>query len=187
MKALRAAQKSPSESSDAAVRTAAPQAAGSWIVQREAGIYFQSRGLWEDAAFALAKAVELFPGDKKLYAILATGAAINAGRIEYVIQLLEPYLASADPENSDVDAVLVTALAQAILKHGDPAPALEVVNRLPLRRRNLDHPLLLRLGIRVLARYALGQRAEAKRDLDLMYAVDPDFFMVAEVKAVLEA
>jgi len=187
MRAIRAAQKSPSESSDAAVRDAASQAVESWTVQREAGIYFQSRNLAAEAASALAKAVALFPGDRKLYAILAAGAATDAGHTEYVIQLLEPYLASADPENSDVDAVVVSALAQAILKHGDPARALEVVNRLPLRRRNLDHPLLLGLGIRALAKHALGQKAEAKRDLDRMYAVDPDFVMVAEVKAVLEA
>lgn len=187
MQTIRAAQKSPSESSDAAVRDAAAQAAESWTVQREAGIYFQSRDLAAEAASALAKAVALFPGDRKLYAILAAGAAIDAGHTEYAIQVLEPYLASADPEASDVDAVVVSALAQAILKQGDPARALEVVNRLPLRRRDLDPPLLLGLGIRALAKHALGQKAEAKRDLDRMYAIDPDFVMVSEVKAALEA
>jgi len=185
MSVIKSAQRSPSAERDTAVKDAVSTAPESWTVQREAGLYFRERGLHAEAAATLGEATRLFPGDRRLYAVLTAGSAIEAGHADYFIQLLEPYLASANPDGDDVDAVVVSMLAQAIHKHGDPARALEVVNRLPLRRRNLDQPLLLGLCVRAMAKHALGKKADAKRDLDRVYAADPGFALVPEVQATL--
>lgn len=184
-KAVRSAQASPSECNDARVREAVALAPESWSVQREAGRYFHDRQMLADAASCLTEAARLFPGDKRLYAVLAAGAARDANCADDAIHLLEPYLAGADPDADEVDVVVVAVLAHALHVHGDSARALEVVKRLPLRRHNLDQPLLLGLCVRAMAKHALGQKVDAKRDLDRIYAADPGFSMVPEVEAAL--
>ena len=162
----------------------APQ---SWSVHREVGLYFNDLREFGLAAEHLEQAARLFPGDRRIYLAFTADAAIAAGHFDRTIQMLEPFLMGCAPETDDLDAILVSQLARALQGKGDASRALEVVNRLPLRRRNLDQPLLFGLCVRALAKLALGQKADAKRDADRVYAVDPTFCMLAEVEQALAA
>ena len=185
LKTVRSAQAAPSQASDESVRQAAAQAPDSWTVQREAGLYFVGRELPVMAVSYLGQAVNLLPGDKRPYLAVTADAAIDADQLDYAVALLEPYLATVAPDDSDLDAVLVSMLALAFQKKGDSGRALEVVNRLPLRRRNLDQPLLLGLCVRALAKHSTGKKADAKRDLDRVYAANPSFPFLVEAQAAI--
>ncbi|MCE5202784.1 MAG: DUF4236 domain-containing protein [Coriobacteriales bacterium] len=182
LEALRSARAHPTPEEDESVRAAAAKAEDSWTVQRDAGLYFMQREQPARAVEHLAKAVDLYPGDKRALVALASSEAIHAEQYDYAVSLLEPYLATASPDDDELDCVLVTQLALAFVKKGDPGRALEVLNRLPLRRQKLSQPLLLGLCVRALAKHALGQRASAKRDVDRVYAFDPDFAYLDEVR-----
>ncbi|MBW3583238.1 MAG: hypothetical protein KY455_09090 [Euryarchaeota archaeon] len=127
-------------------------------------------------------AFHLFPGDKRPYLVLAAIAAIDADRLEEAEMSLQRFLGTSEPEKSDLDALIVGLLALVFQKQGDPIRALEIVNRLPLRRRDLNHPLLVGLCVRASAKYSLGKRADAKRDLDRVHAIDPEFPMLTETE-----
>ncbi|MCE5191999.1 MAG: DUF4236 domain-containing protein [Actinomycetia bacterium] len=185
LKSIGAASAAPSPESDDAVRQVAAQLEDSWTIQREAGLYFLAREMSDWAVGYLGKAVTMFPGDKRPLLAVTADAAVDAGQPDYAIGLLEPHLASAAPDDSDLDAALVSMLALALHKKGDSARALEVVGRLPLRRRNLSQPLLLGLCIRAMAKHSCGKKADAKRDLDRVYAADPSFPFLAEAQTAL--
>lgn len=185
LQVVRAAQSAPSPEQDESVRIAASQAEDSWTVQRDAGLYFMNRQEPAWAVGFLGKAINLYPGDRRALIAITAPVAIDAEQYDYAISLLEPYLAAAAPEASDLDAVLVSQLALAFAKKGDAGRALEVVNRLPLRRQNLGQPLLLGLCVRALAKHSLGQKADAKRDLDRVYACDPGFAYLGEFKQLM--
>lgn len=187
MKSLQQARVDGTSASDEVVRQAAAQNEDSWTIQREAGLYFMTRQQPEWAVGYLGKALNMFPGDKRPLVAVTAAAALDAGHLDYAISVLEPYLVTANPDESDLDAVLVSTLALALQKSGDASRALEVVNRLPLRRRNLDQPLLLGLCVRALAKHSLGKKADAKRDIDRAYAADPAFPFLEEAQAAMAA
>jgi tetratricopeptide (TPR) repeat protein len=177
LRVIESAEASPSPDKDAAVSAAVAQAPGSWSVEREAGLYFSERG---DAAAALhhfAEAANRFPGDRTLYYLMAADAAIDVGNVQYAIGALEPYVSSVDPDG-DVGALVLTTLASAYLRSGDSARSLELLARLPLRRQNLSDALLAALCVRACANRSVGKKAQAKKDIDRVYAHRPDFPML---------
>jgi len=182
LKSIRAAQKQPSTDSDESVRELVSQAKDSWTVQKEAGLYFAARENPEWAVGYLGRAINLLPGDRRALTAITAPLAIDAGQLDYAVSLLEPYVQTATPDDSELDAILLSTLALAHQKRGDAGRALEVVNRLPLRRRNLDQPLLLGLCVRALAKHSLGKNADAKRDIDRVYATDPGFPFLKDVQ-----
>lgn len=183
LKTIKAARRSPSERSDTNVHEAAKASSRSWTVQREAGMYFVERKLPHEALFYLGQALNLFPGDKRPYLAMTASAAIDAKQFTHTIVLLEPQLPTCDPDHNEVDVIIINMLAWGLHQSGDPGRALEVVNRLPLRRKKLSQPLLFGLCVRAMAKHALGKKADAKRDLDRVYAIDPVFPMLAKVEA----
>jgi len=181
LKRIRAARRrveadlAAAESADEAVGSAAALAPGSWTVQREAAAYYAFRG---EAAVALqhyAKALELWPGDRRALLLDASQLAMDHGQYTWVIDNVEPHAASLRPERSEVDARLLALLALARVGVDQPDAALDIVKRLPLHRRDLTPVLLLGLCVRAVARHATGQRAAAQGDLARVYAADPAF------------
>lgn len=181
LKSIEAAAAAGAEAT-AQVDAAVASASDSWTVRREAGLFYKAQGKPDIALAHLAEAARLFPGDRRLYLLVAASAASDAGDFSWVRQALEPYLPGVDPE-SDIDALIVSSVALAQHRSGDSARALELLGRLPLRRRNLSDTLLFALCVRACANRAVGKKAQAKKDLDRVYAYRPDFHMLAEASA----
>ena len=185
LKQIRAARKlaaTDHRAADKAVRAAAARAADSWTVQREAAAYFVFR---DDPVAALeyfATAIRLSPGDRRSLLLEACDVAAAAGQYAWIVETLEPHVASMRPGEDDLDAGLLAAFALANLEMGQASTALEVIKRLPLHRRNLTPPLLLGLCVRALAKHASGQKAGAKRDMERVYAADPGFPFLKKVQ-----
>jgi tetratricopeptide (TPR) repeat protein len=177
--AIDRAAASLSAESDATVAAVAEEFPDSWTIRREAGLYFVQRNEAPAALAHLSAAANLFPGDRTLYYVVAADIAIDAGDYRYAIGALERYVSSADPE-SDVGALILTTLASACLKSGDPTRSLELLSRLPLRRKYLGDTLLYALCVRARANRATGQKAQAKKDIDRVYAHEPDFPLLEE-------
>lgn len=175
----------PSPEGDRAVVQAASSAPDSWSVQRAAGLYFLGRGIHDRVGRFMEASARLYQGDRRSMLLVASQAAINVGKPDHVVRTLEPYVRSANPDDDPLDVLILSLLASSLYQKGDAGRALEVVNRLPLRRRNLDQPLLVGLCVRAMAKHTLGKKADAKRDFDRVYAADPAFPMLAEVKAKL--
>lgn len=187
MRTIKSEQKRNSPDSPDRIVEAAKTAPSSWTVQREAGLYFLDLKQPNVAGPILQKALDSFPGNKTPYAIAVAKAALAADKPGHAIQVLEPYVASAEPESSPLDCYLLSVLGMAFHKQGDASRALQVVGRLPLRRRNLDQTLLLGLCIRAMAKHDLGKKADAKKDLDRVYATDPSFPPLEEARKSIDA
>lgn len=179
LQSIRRASMSPSDEGDAAVTAAVAQAPDSWTVRREAGFYFLKRDAAAVALSHLAEAANRFPGDRTLYHVMAADAAADAGNCAWAVSALQPYVPRVDPEG-DLGALVLTTLARASLKAGDSSRSLELLGRLPLRRRNLSDTLLYALCVRACANRAVGKKAQAKKDIDRVYAHRPDFPMLED-------
>ncbi len=173
---------SPSPESDVAVERAVQTAPDSWTVRREAGMYCVARGNPAAAVAHLAEAANRFPGDRTLYYLVAADAAIDAGNFDYARSALEPYIQRSDP-NDDIGGLIFVTLAHASHQSGDSGRALELLSRLPLRKQNLSQTLLYGLCVRACANRALGKKAQAKKDIDRVYANQPDFPMLEAAAA----
>jgi tetratricopeptide (TPR) repeat protein len=169
----------PSPESDVIVATVASEFPDSWTIRREAGLYFVHRSNATAALTHLSEAANLFPGDRTLYYFVAADAAIDAAAYDYAISALERYVSSVNPEG-DIGALVLTTLAKAYLKSGDATRSLEILGRLPLRRKYLDDSLLYALCVRACANRATGKKAQAKKDIDRVYAHQPDFPLLKE-------
>jgi len=180
--AISQAVAAPCEESDAAVRAWVESARDSWTVQREAGLYFIGRENPGTAVTYLAEAANRFPGDRTLYYLVAADAAIDAGNFEYACAALEPYVQRSDPED-EIGGLVFTTLANAAHRAGDSHRALELLARLPLRRQKLSESLLYALCVRACANRAVGKKAQAKKDIDRVYAHRPDFAMLQDAAA----
>lgn len=190
LKEIRAARKlagTNAGAADEAVRAAAARAADSWTVQREAAAYFVARDDLNTALEYFGRAIRLWPGDPRGVMLQACAVADEAGNFPWIIETLEPHVASMRPDESDLDVALLGAFALAQVGVGQPGIALEITKRLPLQRRNLTTPLLVGLCVRALAKHALGQKASARRDLDRVYAADPGFPLLQRVEELMEA
>jgi len=64
---------------------------------------------------------------------------------------------------------------------------LELTKRLTLQRRNRTPALLYGLCVRAMAKHALGQKAGAQRDLERVYAADPEFPLPPKARAMMDA
>jgi hypothetical protein len=126
-----------------------------------------------DAVAILNTGLETQPGDERLTLELA-GARLAARDYAGVLASLEPKLASLDPEQPYAQQALLLA-AEALRESGDPGRGLEVIKRAPLRRHTLDTLLQFCLLARATCALDAGRRSEAKRDLDRLYALDPEF------------
>lgn len=179
LRSIGRAAAAPSDEADGLVAAAVALAPESWTVRREAGLYYMQRGDAVRAVSHLAEAANSFPGDRTLYYLVAADAAIDAANYVYAVSALEPYVSGSDPD-SDLGGLILTTLANAHLKAGDPARSLELLGRLPLRKRNLSDTLLYALCVRACANRAAGKRAQAKKDIDRVYAYRPDFPLLAD-------
>lgn len=171
---------------DAIVRAAANEVSDSWTVQLEAASYFAEKGAAEAALDYYTKALRLMPGDRRKVLLTACKAALSIGKNAWVIETLEPLVSALEPEQSELDAALLTSFALAQLGEDRPRVALEVMNRLPLRRRNLTPTLLYGLCVRALAKHAAGQKASAQRDLERVYSIDPGFPFLKTAREIIE-
>ena len=190
LKQIRAARnqaQTDGESADARVKAAAAKVPDSWTVQREAAMYFVSRGDVDAALQYFANAIRHWPGDKRAIVFAACDVAASNSRYRWIIDALEPHAASLRPEESDLDAALLGVFALAHLEEGQAGVALELTKRLPLQRRNLTPPLLYGLCVRAMAKHALGQKAGAQRDLERVYAADPEFPLLQKARAMVDA
>jgi tetratricopeptide (TPR) repeat protein len=179
LQAISRAAAAPSAEADGIVSAAVAQSSDSWTVRREAGLYFLQRGDPATAVSHLAEAANRFLGNRTLYYLLAADTAVDAGNYAYAVAALEPYVAEADPD-SDIGALVLTTIANASLKAGDASRSLELLTRLPLRKQNLGDTLLYALCVRACANRATGKKAQAKKDIDRVYAHRPDFPMLGE-------
>nr|MBO2477443.1 hypothetical protein [Bacillota bacterium] len=87
-------------------------------VQREAAMYFASRGDVDAALEYFANAVRHWPGDKRATVFAACDVAASNSRYRWIIDALEPHVASLRPEESDLDAALLGVFALAHLEEG---------------------------------------------------------------------
>jgi len=112
LKQIRAARnqaQTDGESADARVKAAAAKVPDSWTVQREAAMYFVSRGDVDAALQYFANAIRHWPGDKRAIVFAACDVAASNSRYRWIIDALEPHAASLRPEESDLDAALLGA------------------------------------------------------------------------------
>ena len=169
------------------IKNAANTAPLSWTVQAYAGAYFFKNDEMEEASRYFYTAAKLFEGDERFLMIMSSECAVEIGRYDRAVSLLEPYVDAATPENDGMDVILLARLGNALNKRGDYGKALGITGQLPLRRRNLDDALLLGLSARAEAKIGLRQFADAQRDIDRIYAIDPYFDTIEDLEELLEA
>jgi tetratricopeptide (TPR) repeat protein len=78
---------------------------------------------------------------------------------------------------------VIAFLAMAYVATGDHHQALALAETAPLEQRTLSQGLQQCLFMRGMARYLLGGRAQAVRDLERVYAANPSFKGITEAKA----
>lgn len=179
LQSIARASGAPSPESDSAVIAAVEAATDSWTVQLEAGLYFLERDNPTTAFSYLSIAADRFPGNRLPYYLVASDAAIDSANYSYAVSVLEPFIIKSDPA-TDLGALVFTTLANANLKAGDVSRSLELLSRLPLRKKNLNDNLLYALCVRACANRAAGKKAQAKKDIDRVYSHRPDFPMLEE-------
>jgi tetratricopeptide (TPR) repeat protein len=135
---------------------------------------------WDAAAETYGEYLGWMPQDWTAIANQAQ-AYLNAGLPQQAIDKLQLLTQNA-PLADESQASVAAHLAIAFLALGDTSQALEVVKAQPLQRRTLDAGLEQCLFVRAVAQYGLGQRAGAIRDLDRLYAINPGFPNLQEIK-----
>jgi|SRR5579872_6179899 len=102
-------------------------------------------------------------------------ALLRAGQLEEAIDRLA-VLRSQPGLSEQAASSVVANLALAFLLKGDPEQAEALVDQAVGGKRNLDEGLQQCLLLRGIARYSLGQRAAAIRDMERLYAAasNPD-------------
>lgn len=134
-----------------------------------------------DAVTTLSEGLNLERGNARLKLDLAW-AKMAAKDYAGVVTLLEPLLTALDPELS-YDQQVLALVAESQRELGQPCRGLEVVKRAPLRRHTLDPVLMFCLLTRATCAFDAGKKAEARRDLDRLYAIDPEFPGLQEANA----
>lgn len=150
---------------------------------RAAGRWFLDHECWADAveclgaALALRADVDVEEGYTK--------ALAYDGRYDEVIERLD-HLRTL-PLEDESHASLVSLLAQVYLFRGDAARALALVSEEPLTRHKLGFGLQQCLSMRAQSRFLLGQKARAMADVDRLYAINPAYRGVAELREEMAA
>lgn len=143
---------------------------------RSAGDWFYNNSCWSDAADTYAGYLHL----ERSFAVENNYAAslLNSGHIDEAISEFQGLATGYD----QIPASLIAELAGAFLLKGDAGQALAIAKQAPLQRHELDDDLQRALLARALAQYMLGQKAKAIADLERLYAVNPNFPRVTEIK-----
>jgi len=143
------------------------------------------KGDWTKAADLYERYLAKSPGDWQAEGHLGC-AELNAGRSDQAITHLQK-LRSLDFLADDSRYTITNVLAAAFLYKNDTDQTLELIKTLPLQRHNLDPHLQESLLLRALAHYQLGQRAEALKDLDRLYALNFDYPSLLDTKEKMKA
>ncbi len=148
---------------------------------RAAGDWFFQQSCWSDAADSYAGYLHLAnnPEVEHNYAT----SLVEAGHLDEAIQEFQSLASSYE----QVPVSLISGLAGAFLLKGDPGQALAIAKQAPLQKHELDEALQKALLARAYAQYMLGQKAKAFADLERLYAVNPNFPQVAEIKQRMSA
>jgi len=168
-----------------AVMAIAQKYPSSWTIQAYCATYLADRGEFFEAYGLFNVAARMYSGSSRYLVKSAASCASAAGRHDITISMLDPYLSGANPGDNQSDQLIISMLSSALSKKGEFSRALEVANRLPLRKQNLDECLLLGLSSRAEAKIGLRQFADAQRDIDRIYAANPNFETLVELESLL--
>ena len=146
-------------------------AAGDWHFQNEH---------WPRAAKLLKGYLAAAPDDALAEAHLGV-AYLNANQPAAAIPALQAARATGH-FGEDGQYSLIAALALAFLKKGEPQQALELAKTVPLQRHQLTSGLQQCLFVLGLSFYFLGQPRKAGTDLDRLYAQNPDYPGLLDMK-----
>ena len=143
---------------------------------RSAGDWFYQHSCWSDAADAYAGYLHLARDLNVEHNYAAS--LLAAGHIDEAISEFQSLAAGYD----HIPGPLLSELAGAFLLKGDAGQALAIAKQAPLQQHELDDGLQKALLARAFAEYMLGQRPKAIADLERLYAVNPNFTQVSEIK-----
>jgi tetratricopeptide (TPR) repeat protein len=143
---------------------------------KTAGDWFFQHSCWSDAADAYAGYLHL---EKSVqvehdYAV----SLLASGHTDEAIAEFQSIAAGY----GQVPGQLTAELAGAFLAKGDASQALAIAKQASLQRHQLDDGLQRALLARAFAEYMLGQKAKAIQDLERLYAVNPNFPRLSEIK-----
>jgi tetratricopeptide (TPR) repeat protein len=143
---------------------------------RKAADWFYQNACWSDAADAYAGYLHLekSAGAEHNYA----RSLLASGHTDEAISEFQGLVATSN----EVPVPLISELAGAFLLKGDATQALAIAKEAPLQRHHLDDGLQKALLARAFAEYMLGVKPKAISDLDRLYAVNPNFPQVSEIK-----
>ena len=140
---------------------------------------------WQQAAMQYETYLGKAPSDWRAEAHLAA-SYLNVDDPDRAIPHFQNVRAVPDlTEESRL--TLTNGLAAAFLRKADGGQALEILKTLPLQRHSLDQPLEQSLFLRAVSHYQLHQTSEAMRDLDRLYALDPNYPNLQQVKDQVQA
>ena len=142
------------------------------------GSWFLANDCFSDAADCYAAYLHLV-SDAQIRFDMAR-ALIGAGHLDEAISELEQLRSAGQPAPDP--ARVLAQLALAFVLKGDPGQALEIIDTATLQKHQLDPGLQLCLGMRASCRYLTGQKARAIADLERLYAQNPAFPKVLELK-----
>jgi hypothetical protein len=176
---IRAARRDPAHAVDFLDQAVGIDGASAQTLGPAADCHFQN-GDWSRAAELLERYLAKAPNDDVARAHLGI-AYLNANEPDAAIRNLQT-ARSAAPLGEEGQHSLTAALSLAFVKRGDPQQALELAKTAPLQRRQLTPALQQCLFVRALSFYFLGQRVRAASDLDRLYAQNPDYPGLLEMK-----
>lgn len=139
---------------------------------------------WVEARDLYARVLALRPNDVRVRADVG-GAHVQLAEWNGAVEALEA-VRQNPTLTDDSRASIVAHLALAYIALGDISQAVELVAAQPLERRTLNSGLEQCLFVRAIARYLLGERSRAVRDLARLHALNPDFVQARQAKAAME-
>lgn len=143
---------------------------------RAAGDWFYEHACWSDAADAYAGFLHLEKNVEVEHNYAA--ALLASGHPDEAISEFQGLAAGYDR----IPGRLISELAGAFLLKGDAGQALAIAKEAPLQQHQLDDGLQKALLARALAEYMVGQKAKAISDLERLYAVNPNFPQISNIK-----
>lgn len=128
----------------------------------------------------IERLLEIDPSDPIVllsFAELALDQGTDRAVLDRVVRLT-----AAVENETPVDTAILLYRARALVAMAMPAAAVDVLTLANRRRVNRPQDLLLQIRYERAVLYEqLGRRAQAKREFDRIYAIDPDFEDVAEI------
>jgi hypothetical protein len=143
---------------------------------RTAGDWFYQHACWSDAADAYAGYLHLEKNAEVEHNYAAS--LLASGHPDEAISEFQGLAAGYDR----IPGQLISELAGAFLLKGDAGQALAIAKEAPLQQHQLDDGLQKALLARAFAEYMVGQKAKAISDLERLYAVNPNFPQISNIK-----